>query len=87
VRAELTSFYVPLKEGNSVWVSGTVSYDAASKTVTFTPSSLLAKGTYEATINGYGEPPRVEDKADNVLRGGYAYAWSFSTSGTLCCGK
>ena len=68
-------------------VKGTISYDEASKTVTFTPSSpLLAKATYSATIVGYGEPPRVEDKADNVLREGFSYAWSFSTGGTLCCG-
>src|SRR5215208_4016099 len=68
-------------------VKGTISYDEASKTVTFTPSSpLRAKATYSATIVGYGEPPRVEDKADNVLREGFSYAWSFSTGGTLCCG-
>jgi hypothetical protein len=68
-------------------VKGTISYDEASKTVTFTPSSpLLVKATYSATIVGYGEPPRVEDKADNVLREGFSYAWSFSTGGTLCCG-
>src|SRR5215217_6182590 len=68
-------------------VKGTISYDEASKTVTFTPSSpLRAKATYSATIVGYGEPPRVEDKADNVLREGFDYAWSFSTGGTLCCG-
>jgi hypothetical protein len=68
-------------------VKGTISYDESSKTVTFTPSSpLLAKATYGATIAGYGEPPRVEDKADNVLREGFSYAWSFSTGGTLCCG-
>jgi Bacterial Ig-like domain len=68
-------------------VEGTISYDEASKTVTFTPSSpLLAKATYSATIAGYGEPPRVEDKADNVFLEGSSYAWSFSTGGTLCCG-
>ncbi len=67
-------------------VPGTISYDAASKTVTFTPSSPLAEGTYHATIAGYGEPPRVEDKADNVLRGGWSYIWSFST-GTVTVDK
>jgi hypothetical protein len=71
----------------NVPVSGKVSYDEASKTVTFTPSSPLAKrGTYQGYIHGYGAPPNVEDKADNMFRGGWDYSWRFSTSGTLCRG-
>jgi hypothetical protein len=53
-------------------VSGTVSYNADSKTATFTPSQKLGKGTYLAGIN----PGYVKDRADNVLFNGYD--WSFS---------
>lgn len=71
----------------NVPVSGKVSYDEASKTVTFTPSSPLVKReTYQGYIHGYGAPPNVEDKADNPFRGGGDYSWRFSTSGTLCRG-
>jgi hypothetical protein len=53
-----------------VSVSGTISFDEASQTVTFTPSGTLAKGTYRATIT-----TGVEDKADNALANDYT--WSF----------
>ena len=53
-------------------ISGTVSYDAAFKKVTFTSSQSLAKGTYQATIT-----TAVEDKAGNALAS--AYIWRFST--------
>jgi len=74
-------------------VSGTISYDAASKMVTFTPSSNLAKGTsYWAYIRGEGgrlgnyRDFGVWDKADNTLstvnEQGYTifeYTWTFTT--------
>ncbi len=65
---------VQVKPSGNVAVSGTVSYDAASQTVTFTPSSALAKGAYQATIT-----TKAKDKADNALTN--AYTWSFSTGG------
>jgi hypothetical protein len=63
--------------------SVTISYDAASKTVTFTPSSSLAKGTtYQATVYGaWGTNPGVEDKADNKLYP--SYTWRFSSGGSI----
>jgi probable HAF family extracellular repeat protein len=83
----VTQYTSQSKSYVSAPVKGTVSYDEASKTVTFTPSTPLAKGSsYQAYIKGYGNPPRIEDKADNVLRGGWDYSWSFSTGGKLCCG-
>ena len=84
----------------SVWrsggeqISGTISYDAASKTVTFTPSSPLAKRTsYRAYIRGEGgrlgsyRDFGVWDKADNTLSTVpegkvypiFEYTWIFST--------
>ena len=55
----------------SVEVLGKMSYEEASKTITFTPSRNLAKGTYQATIR-----LGVDDKADNVLANNYT--WGFS---------
>src|SRR5829696_808149 len=76
-------------------ISGTISYDEISKTVTFTPTSNLANGSYWAYIRGEGgrlgnyRDFGVWDKADNTLSTvndqGYAifeYTWKFTTTGT-----
>ena len=55
-------------------VSGTVSYNESTKTVTFTPDTNLARGRYQVTIT-----TGVEDKADNALANDYT--WAFSTVG------
>jgi hypothetical protein len=55
-------------------VSGKLSYDEASQTVTFTPSHRLAKGTYRATIS-----TGVKDNAGNALAN--TYKWRFATAG------
>jgi hypothetical protein len=80
------------RQGNkgsvAVSISGWVSYDENSKTVTFHPNSTLASGTYQATVYGYGvwnNNSGVKDNADNRLYPS-SYSWSFSTSGKLCCG-
>jgi hypothetical protein len=86
-----------LTSSGYVLVSGTISYDAASKTVTFTPSRALAKGTsYWAYIRGEGgrlgnyRDFGVWDKADNTLstvnEQGYTifeYTWKFSTGSRI----
>jgi hypothetical protein len=65
---------VQVKPSGNVSVSGTVSYDEASKTATFDPSSSLPKGVYRVTItNG------VKDRAGNALP--RAYTWQFATAG------
>jgi methionine-rich copper-binding protein CopC len=62
--------------GNSV--SGTVTYDATSKTVTFTPSAKLALDTtYTATILGGSGTTVVRDTSGNSLAANYT--WSFTT--------
>jgi hypothetical protein len=53
--------------------SGTFSLKVDSQTVTFDPSSSLAKGAYRVTITG------VKDKAGNTLDN--AYTWQFATAG------
>jgi hypothetical protein len=70
----------------TVPVSGTIRYDAVSKTVTFTPSVPLAKGTtYQATVyETWGTDPihhGVEDKADNQLYP--SHTWRFSTGSSI----
>jgi hypothetical protein len=74
---------VRVTRSGNVPVSGTVSYDAASKTVTFTPSSALAKGTtYQATVyETWGTNPGVEDRADNKLYP--SHTWRFSTGSSI----
>ncbi|MHB8840883.1 MAG: Ig-like domain-containing protein [Candidatus Aquicultor sp.] len=64
-----TTFEV--KDGNNNTVQGTVSYDQASKTATFYPSSLVYNTTYTVTIAG------VKDLAGTSLSP--AASWSFST--------
>ncbi|MGA2375592.1 MAG: Ig-like domain-containing protein [Candidatus Sulfotelmatobacter sp.] len=58
-------------------VTGTVNYDAASNTATFTPASPLELGqTYAADIS-----PGAEDLSGNPLAN---YNWTFMTSTTAC---
>jgi hypothetical protein len=71
-----------MTRSGDVPVKGTVSYDEASKTVTFTPSSPLARGSYKATVyEPWGTNPGVEDKADNKLYP--SHTWVFSTEGKV----
>jgi len=65
---------VQVKASGDVPVSGTVSYSESTKTATFSPSSKLAKGAYQATI-----ATGVKDQADNALTN--AYTWTFATAG------
>jgi hypothetical protein len=60
-------------------VGSTVSYDAASRTVTLTPSMgmLLENETYTVRIRGGNESPRILDEAGNPM--GSVMTWSFST--------
>jgi hypothetical protein len=67
------SFTVAATAGGAP-VTGTVSYDAASRTGTFTPLAALAGSTgYTATVAG-----TVKDQAGNAL--GTAFAFSFTTA-------
>jgi hypothetical protein len=58
-------------------VTGTVNYDSATNTATFTPTNPLALGqSYAANIS-----PGAEDLAGNPLAN---YNWTFMTSATAC---
>jgi WD40 repeat protein len=70
-----------LRDANNTLVPASVTYDAANKTATLTPSSSLATGTtYTATIKGGSTDPRVKDQAGNALV--QDYTWSFTTTNT-----
>ncbi|RCJ27108.1 hypothetical protein A6770_02820 [Nostoc minutum NIES-26] len=68
-----------LRGPNNALVSATVSYNAANRTVTLTPSSpLVALTTYNATVKGGATG--VKDQAGNALAANYT--WSFTTAET-----
>lgn len=68
---------VPSGGRGFVDVSGTVAYDGATNTMSFTPTTrLVAKTTYTGTI-----ATSVKDKTGNALQ--VAYAWSFNTGITV----
>jgi len=65
-----STFY--LKQGSTL-VAGTISYDSATQTATFTPFSPLANGvTYTATV-----APNILDQNGSLLSAGKS--WSFTT--------
>ena len=66
-----------LRSSDNTLVSGTVSYDAASRTAGLVPSAALAASTiYSATLRG--GPSGVKDWGGNALASDVA--WSFTTS-------
>ena len=67
-----------LKDSASSPVAGTVGYNAANFTATFTPSAALAYSkTYTATVSG------VQDLQGILMTA--PYSWSFTTAGPPSC--
>lgn len=61
-----------LTTGSGMQVSGTTTYDSASKTATFRPDSVLAAGTtYTAEVS-------ASDTSGNAMKS--PYSWSFTTA-------
>jgi hypothetical protein len=72
--ATVNSGSFQLTDSSNNIIAGTVSYNAASSTLTFTPSAGLAfQTTYTATVRG-----SVQDVLGNTL--GNDYTWTFTTS-------
>jgi len=70
--ASISTSTFTLASSSGINVNGTVSYDTATKTATFSPAYSLAPLTsYTATISG------VRDTAGNTMNG--SYSWSFVT--------
>jgi methionine-rich copper-binding protein CopC len=76
--ATLTSATVTLRDANGNLIAGAINYDAASKTVSLTPTAALASNsTYTASVRGGSSDPRVKDLAGNALAS--SLSWSFTT--------
>ena len=74
--SSITSSTVTLKTSQGQTVPTTVSYNAATRQATLTPSSSLTyNSSYTATVKG--GPTGVKDKAGNALVSDYV--WSFTT--------
>jgi hypothetical protein len=74
--ASITSASVQLRDAGSALVAGVVTYSAAARTATFTPSAtLLPSTTYAVTVRG--GTGGVRDVAGNVLAANDT--WSFTT--------
>ena len=67
---------IELRNPSNALITATVSYNAATRTVTLTPSAALANSTvYTVTIKGGASG--VKDAAGNALASDYS--WSFTT--------
>ncbi|HSI59540.1 MAG TPA: Ig-like domain-containing protein [Ideonella sp.] len=67
-----------LRDAASQLVAATVSYNAATRVATLTPSATLAgSAVYTATVRGGATDPRVKDSAGNALAANAS--WSFTT--------
>jgi hypothetical protein len=74
--ATISGSTIELRNPSNVLVTATVSYNAATRTVTVTPSAALANSTvYTAKI--IGGASGVKDAAGNALASDYS--WSFTT--------
>lgn len=81
--ATLNNTTFALRNPSNAPVSGTVSYNASTRTATLTPTSpLTALTTYTATVVGGSTDPRVKDLAGNAL--GANMVWSFTTEAQPC---
>jgi hypothetical protein len=77
--ATLTTTTFTVRGPGNVAVPGTVSYNAATRTASFTPSSPLTGATsYTASVVGGAADPRVKDLAGNALA--TTLTWTFTTS-------
>ena len=68
-----------LRDAGNALIPATVSYDAASRTATLTPSAPLdLSTTYTARLKGGVTDPRIKDLAGNALAADVT--WSFTTA-------
>ncbi len=77
--ATVTGSTFELRNAANAVVASTVTYDAATRTATLTPSSSLAtSSSYTATVRGGTVDPRIKDLAGNALAS--SVSWSFTTN-------
>ena len=83
--ASLTSSTFELRGPANVSVTGSVSYNASTRTATLTPNSpLLASTTYTATLRGGTIDPRVKDLAGNALAANVSWIFTTGAVGGSC---
>jgi hypothetical protein len=77
--ASVSGSTVELRTPANALVAASVTYSAATRTATLTPSAALAAyTTYTATVRGGATDPRVKDAAGNALAS--SLTWSFTTA-------
>jgi hypothetical protein len=77
--ATVTTATFELRNAANALVAASVSYNAATRTATLTPSAALAAATtFTATVRGGATAPQVRDVAGNALA--VNSAWSFTTA-------
>ncbi len=83
--ASVSTSTVSLAGPGNAAVPGTVSYNSAARTATFTPNSALAALTsYTATIRGGTTDPRIKDLAGNALAANATLSFTTSGAGGNC---
>jgi len=75
---------IELRDQSNALVAGVVSYDAASRTATFSPAAALAaQATYTISARGGSSGPRVTDIVGNAMAA--TFSSSFTTAAALTC--
>jgi hypothetical protein len=81
--ASISGSTVELRTPSNALVAASVTYAAATRTVTLTPSAALAASTtYTATVRGGATDPRVKDAAGNALAANATWSFTTGTGGT-----
>jgi Domain of unknown function (DUF4082)/Bacterial Ig-like domain/Bacterial Ig domain len=66
-------------------IAGTVAYNPAAFTATFTPAGpLAASTTYTVTLKGGGADPRIKDSAGNALAANVTWTFTTGVLGGAC---
>jgi hypothetical protein len=82
--ATITTSTIELRNPSNALVSGAVSYDAATRTATFSPSAALAPSTtYTISARGGSSDPRVKDIVGNAMAA--TFTSTFTTAAPVSC--
>ncbi len=82
--ATVSSSTFVLRDAASTLIPASVTYNAATRTATLTPTAGLSASTsYSVTLAGGATDPRIKDLAGNALAA--TYAWAFATGSASSC--
>jgi len=85
--ATVTSSTLQLRTLANALVPATVSYNAATRTATLTPTSPLAESaSFTATVVGGDTDPRIKDVAGNALVSSFVLTFTTATASSCPCG-